>query len=160
MNPIIILQFIVWRHNQHELAEVKKWAGNNGADSVQFKTAQVSYNKDIASLIPSIEKFSRYQKNSSGNYKLKSSIPNECWKMWHSSVMTWDGNIVPCCFDKDSEFKMGNIKNESLRSIWKNDKYKRFRQGILSDRKKNEMCLNCTEGLKIRARKASIIDNK
>ncbi len=159
MNPIIILQFIVWRHNQHELTQVKKWAGIHGAESVQIKTAQISYNKDISSILPTIEKFSRYQKNNSGDYKLKSSIPNECWRMWHSCVMTWDGNLVPCCFDKDASFKMGNIKNETLSSIWSNNKYDTFRQGILSDRKKNEMCLNCSEGLKIRSDKTRYIAN-
>jgi radical SAM protein with 4Fe4S-binding SPASM domain len=150
MNPLLVVQFIVWRHNEHELSEVKKWARENGADLVQLKSAQVSYNKDISSVLPLNEKFNRYSINSSGEIDLKSSIPDKCWKMWHSCVMTWDGYIVPCCFDKDAKFKMGNIKNETFNSIWKNYKYGRFRQEILTNRKKNLMCLNCTEGLKIR----------
>ena len=157
MNPVIVLQFIVWRHNEHELSGVKKWAGSNGANIVQFKTAQVSYTKDASSVLPLNEKFSRYSKNSSGKFQLKSTIPNECWKMWHSCVMTWDGNIVPCCFDKDAEFRMGNLKSETLKSIWNNDKYNHFRQVILSDRKKNNICLNCSEGLNIAVEKSVFV---
>jgi radical SAM protein with 4Fe4S-binding SPASM domain len=150
MNPFIVLQFIVWKHNEHELSHVKKWAVQNGAESVQFKTAQISYNKDMNTLVPINDKFNRYSKNESGRFVLKSSIPNECWRMWHSCVMTWDGNIVPCCFDKDANFKMGNIKTESFNAIWNNYNYNQFRQGILRNRKQKVMCLNCSEGLKIK----------
>jgi radical SAM protein with 4Fe4S-binding SPASM domain len=151
MNPFIVLQFIVWRHNEHELIHVKKWAGENGAESIELKTAQVSYNKDINSVLPLNVKFNRYSTNASGEIVLKSSIPNECWKMWHSCVMTWDGNIVPCCFDKDANYKMGNIRNEAFNFIWNNAKYNQFREGIIANRKKNLMCLNCSEGLNIRS---------
>jgi radical SAM protein with 4Fe4S-binding SPASM domain len=151
LNPYIVLQFIVWRHNEHELTNVKKWAKNNGAELIQIKSAQVSYNKDINNILPQNGRFSRYFKTASGKLEIKSTIPDKCWKMWHSCVMTWNGDFVPCCFDKDAKFVMGNLKNETFLSIWKNEKYNQFRQQILCDRKKNEMCLNCTEGLKIRA---------
>jgi radical SAM protein with 4Fe4S-binding SPASM domain len=157
LTPFIVFQFIIWRHNEHELNNVRNWAGQNGAELVQFKTAQVSYNKDGLSVLPLNPRYNRYRRKQSGAMELKSSIPNECWKMWHSCVMTWDGNIVPCCFDKDAHFKMGNIKNEAFLAIWDNVKYDQFRQGILDNRKENEMCRNCTEGLNISSQRSVLV---
>ena len=30
--------------------------------------------------------------------------------MWSSNVITWDGNVIPCCFDKDGIHTFGSIK--------------------------------------------------
>ena len=34
--------------------------------------------------------------------KVKGGQGNHCWKLWHANVITWDGLVVPCCFDKDA----------------------------------------------------------
>jgi radical SAM protein with 4Fe4S-binding SPASM domain len=69
--------------------------------------------------------------------------------MWNSCVITWDGSIVPCCFDKDAEHTLGNISEYSFESVWKNETYNKFRQTVLESRSKIEMCKNCTEGTKV-----------
>lgn len=148
-SPLIILQFIVWKHNEHEIPKVKKWALEHGADRIEFKTAQISFSENSAELLPSNNKFKRYTISRNGELNIKSSLPNECWKMWHSCVISWDGYVLPCCFDKDAHFKMGNIGSENLYAIWKSSGYNKFREGILTNRKQNEICLNCSEGLKI-----------
>uniref|UniRef100_UPI004037A422 SPASM domain-containing protein n=1 Tax=Algoriphagus halophilus TaxID=226505 RepID=UPI004037A422 len=30
--------------------------------------------------------------------------------MWQGAVVTWDGKVVPCCFDKDANHVMGELK--------------------------------------------------
>lgn len=86
------------------------------------------------------------KKNNLGWYELKNKIKNKCWKMWHSTVITWDGNVVPCCFDKDAIFVMGNLNNQLFSEIWKSNKYVNFRNRLLLNRNEIEMCKNCTEG--------------
>jgi hypothetical protein len=71
--------------------------------------------------------------------------------MWHSCVITWDGNVVPCCFDKDAQHKLGTLKTFSLKEIWLNDAYKKFRSAILKGRKEIDICTNCSEGTKVYA---------
>ncbi|MFH2143656.1 MAG: SPASM domain-containing protein [Bacteroidota bacterium] len=59
------------------------------------------------------------------------------------------GYRVPCCFDKDAEYILGDLSSVSLKEVWKSDQYRQFRQRILDERKNITICNNCTEGLKM-----------
>jgi radical SAM protein with 4Fe4S-binding SPASM domain len=69
--------------------------------------------------------------------------------MWSGSVFTWDGKLVPCCFDKDAQHQLGDIKNQTFRSIWKSERYNLFRNQVFSKRKDIDICQNCSEGSKV-----------
>ncbi|MBC7933862.1 MAG: SPASM domain-containing protein [Rhizobacter sp.] len=148
--PFVFFQFLVVKHNEHQIEEIKQLAKEIGVDEVRFKTAQVyDYENDPNNLIPSIDKFSRYKKNSDGSYKPKNKLANQCWKLWHSNVITWDGLVVPCCFDKDAMHRLGNLKNESFKKVWHNDNYKQFRSELMMGRKNIDICANCSEGVSV-----------
>lgn len=148
--PYIVFQFLVVKPNQHQIKEAEQLAKEIGVDDLAFKTAQIYDYENGNELIPTIDKYARYKKNKSGNYSLKRTAPlTSCWRMWHSAVMTWDGAVVPCCFDKDSEHAMGNIQKQSFKDIWLGSAYNRFRKALLDSRKNISMCENCTEGTKV-----------
>lgn len=148
--PFVFFQFLVVKHNEHQIEEIKQLAKEIGVDEVRFKTAQVyDYENDPNQLIPSISKYSRYTKNSDGTYAAKNKLANRCWKLWHSNVITWDGLVVPCCFDKDAMHRLGNLKNESFKAIWHNPNYKQFRSEIMQSRKNIDICSNCSEGVSV-----------
>lgn len=145
-HPFIVWQFIVFKHNEHQIEEVKRLGKEIGVNQVAIKTAQVYDDEGAEELLPSNPKYNRYQNNS---LELKTPINNECWKMWHSCVITWDGNIVPCCFDKDAEYTLGNISKMSLKEIWHSANYNAFRTTLWKGRKNIPICTNCSEGAKI-----------
>ncbi|MBL6875180.1 MAG: SPASM domain-containing protein [Chitinophagales bacterium] len=147
--PHIIIQFLVVKPNEHEIPEILQLGKDLGVDEVKLKTAQVYDFKNGNELIPSIEQYSRYRKNEDGSYRIKNKLENKCWKLWHSCVVTWDGNIVPCCFDKDAKYEMGSLQTHSFQSIWGNKNYKAFRGQLVNNRKSIDICTNCTEGLKV-----------
>lgn len=147
--PEIIFQMLVVRPNENQIQEVEKIAREIGVDKLILKTAQVYDFENGNPLIPIQSQYSRYQKMSNGKWKLKNELKNQCWKMWHSSVSTWDGKIIPCCFDKDAQYQMGNIQNESFQTIWSNEKYREFRKRILKSRSEIDICQNCSEGTKV-----------
>jgi len=147
--PKVVMQFLVVKHNEHQILEAKKLAKNIGADSIQFKTAQIYDYENGSPLIPEQEKYSRYKMNRNGKYEIKNSLSDQCWRMWHSCVITWDGQVVPCCFDKDAKYKLGNLSNQSFDEIWYSEKYMSFRNSILKSRKQVDICTNCTEGTKV-----------
>jgi radical SAM protein with 4Fe4S-binding SPASM domain len=147
--PFIIFQFLVVKPNEHQLEEVKNLAKEIGVDDVWFKTAQVyDYENDPHQLIPSNEKYSRYKKVN-GNYQLKSSLQNHCWRLWHAPVITWDGLVVPCCFDKDAQHRLGDLKNKSFKEIWNDELYVNFRKDLSRGRRNIDICANCSEGTKV-----------
>lgn len=145
--PFVFFQFLVVKPNEHQIAEIQELAKEIGVDEVRFKTAQVyDYKNDPNQLIPSIEKFSRYKKNKEGDYTVKNSLNNHCWRLWHATVITWDGLVVPCCFDKDAQHNLGDLKGKPFKEIWHNEKYIHFRRQILESRKNIDICANCSEG--------------
>ncbi len=149
--PFIEFQFIVMKQNEHQLDDVLKYGKEVGVDKVVFKTMQVSSYDNALHFLPSKDKHSRYNIDNS-NYKIKSELKNHCFALWRTSVITWDGKIVPCCFDKDADFELGKLNGlpeNGIKVIWKSSAYQNFRKSILTDRKGNSMCNNCTEGLKI-----------
>jgi radical SAM protein with 4Fe4S-binding SPASM domain len=147
--PFVVFQFLVVRQNEHQVEEVKKLGRELGVDQVVFKTAQIYDYENGSDLMPTIAKYSRYKKDAAGKFSIKNKLLNHCWKMWHSCVITWDGKVVPCCFDKDAHHVMGDLNNQSFKTIWQSEKYSSFRSSLLKSRSEIEMCRNCTEGTKV-----------
>ncbi len=148
--PFVFFQFLVVRPNEHQVEEIKKLAAEVGVDEVRFKTAQVyDYENDPNQLIPENVKFSRYKKNKDGKVISKNKLANHCWKLWQANVITWDGLVVPCCFDKDASHQLGDLKMQSFKEIWRNDNYKQFRKELMTSRKNIDICANCSEGISV-----------
>lgn len=147
--PHVIWQFLVVKPNEHQLEEVRRMAAEYGVDELKFKTAQIYDYENGSPLIPENEAYSRYAKQDDGSYAFKGKMDNHCWKLWHGSVMTWDGRINPCCFDKDSTHELGQFGDRSFKDIWENGKYTSFREQLSKSRKSIDICRNCSEGLSV-----------
>jgi len=118
--PYVFFQFLVVRPNEHQMEQAKELAKETGVDGIRFKTAQIyDYEKDPNNLIPQHTNISRYRKKTDGTYESKNHLQNHCWRLWHAPVITWDGLVVPCCFDKDAKHRMGDLKNKPFKEIWK-----------------------------------------
>ncbi|NPA35432.1 MAG: radical SAM protein [Chlorobi bacterium] len=142
--PCVIAQFIVFKHNQDEVEEFEKMAEELGADKTEIKTAQF-YEIDGQNVLPpDKKKFRRYV--SSHELKMKGRMYNHCWKSWMSAVVTWDGNVLPCCYDKDGEYMFGNVDVSDFREIWKGKTADEFRWSILTKKSELDICRNCPEG--------------
>lgn len=150
--PHVVFQFLVVKPNEHQLEDVKKLANDIGVDEVVFKTAQVYDFENGNPLIPENIKYSRYKKNTDGTYSIKNKLLNQCWRMWSSCVVTWDGIVVPCCFDKDAKHQLGDLKHQNFVELWKSDKYQSFRSAVLKSRQEIDICKNCSEGTEVWAK--------
>ena len=147
--PHLIFQFLAVKPNEHEIDDVFKLGKEKGIDEVRIKSAQLYDFKNGNPLMPENEKYSRYKLQSDGTYKLKYKTGDHCWRMWSSSVLTWDGKVVPCCFDKDAKHVLGTLENNQFQEIWKSDPYMSFRQAVLTNRNGIDICQNCSEGAKV-----------
>lgn len=147
--PHVIFQFLVVKPNEHQIPEVYTLAKQIGVDQVVLKTAQIYDYANGSDLIPEQDQYSRYRKMNDGSYTIKNSLDNHCWKMWHSCVITWDGKIVPCCFDKDAHHVLGDLTKNSFEEVWNGEAYNTFRAALLRSRSEIEICKNCTEGTKV-----------
>ncbi len=142
--PYIILQFIVFSTNEHQVGDLKKVARELGVDKLELKTAQVYNYEDGNDLIPSNPDYARYKKEN-GKFKIDNPLNNHCLRMWRGCVITWDGLVVPCCFDKDGSHRMGDLKINSFDEIWRGKAYDDFRRKLFNARSEIDICKNCTE---------------
>lgn len=143
---LLEIQFLVNRHNEGQIKEARKFAREAGA-SLRLKSMQILDSARIDEWMPVNESFKRYRK-ANGRYILKSRLSNRCLRLWVNPVITWDGRVIPCCFDKDAEHVMGDLKTSSFREIWYGEKYSAFRESVLTGRKSIEICRNCTSGIR------------
>jgi len=145
VSPYVELQFLVMCHNEHQMKQMELFAKESGVDKFSFKTAQV-YNFDgESSIIPTLKEKSRYRQLPDGSWVIARKIRNRCHRIWSSLVVTWDGKVVPCCYDKNADYQTGNLLDTSLSVIWKNHLYSSFRKKVLSQRSDIEICRNCGE---------------
>lgn len=144
--PHTVFQFLVVKPNEHQIPRARQLARQIGVDDLWLKTAQIYEPTDSHPLIPAQDKYSRYRRNADGLWEVKHKLDNACWKMWHSCVVTWDGKVVPCCFDKDAQYVMGDLRTQSFRDIWHGPRYQAFRAQLLRGRSAVGMCRNCSEG--------------
>ena len=147
--PHIIFQFLVVRPNEHQIDEVKKLGKKMGVDEVRLKTAQVYDYENGHPLIPENQKYSRYKPLGNGKWTVKNSLDNHCKRMWNGCVITWDGLVVPCCFDKDATHQMGDMKQKPFKEIWNGKMYRNFRAALFKSRSEIDICKNCSEGTKV-----------
>jgi radical SAM protein with 4Fe4S-binding SPASM domain len=147
--PHVVWQFVVFKPNEGQVEAVKKLGKELGVNEVKIKTAQIYDFENGSDLIPETESYSRYKRNGEGKIEIKNKLLNQCWRMWQGCVITWDGKIVPCCFDKDAKYQLGNLDSQSFKSIWYSEPYTNFRRSVLSSRKEIDICTNCTEGTKV-----------
>jgi len=147
--PHVVLQFLVVRPNEHQIPELYKLAEELGIKDVKLKTAQIYDYEQGNPLIPTQEKYSRYAEQADGSYAVKNDLLDHCWKLWHACVITWDGLVVPCCFDKDATHRLGNLKQRDFLDIWQGTPYQTFRSRLLQGRDQIDICTNCTEGCQV-----------
>ncbi len=154
-NPLLRWQFLVMKHNEHEIEEIKQLSKELEVDNLELKSIQIYSKEDVHTFLPENPKYRRY-KVSGDNFELKFGIKNRCRRIWTNAVVNWDGEVAICCFDKDGDFKVGNVKDSSLTHLWKNKKIMKVRNQILKDRKQIPICRNCLEGVKIKIEETKV----
>ena len=151
----IELQTLRLKTNEHEWEWIKKNYKQLGATHLAFKTAQLYDFEHGHPLMPTSERYSRYRKTTDGTYIHKKSSPLHstlytihrasgapCLRLWSGCVITTNGDVLPCCYDKDHRHALGNITTHSLREIFHSNKANALRRQILCGHLP-EMCKNC-----------------
>lgn len=139
--PLVELQCLLFKHTEHSKEKIQEIGNTYSVDIVTFKTVQL-YDTENLDLLPS-QKNSRYILQN-GKLELAGPIKNSCWRMWSSIVISWQGNVIPCCFDKNHDFAYGNCNDISIKEIQNSIITKNFKTKVHSQRKNIKMCRNCT----------------
>ena len=153
--PLIELQFIVMKHNGHQIDQMRKIAGELGADRFIAKTVGINptdpnFQRLAEELLPMDLSESRYERRPDGSLALKGEPARGCEYIYSTAVINSNGNVVPCCYDIHSDYVMGNAFEEPLGGIWCGEKFQAFRRRVRRSRGSIPMCGMCPEGRVIR----------
>ncbi len=146
--PLVEVQFIAFRHNVHEIPLFLRWAYQIGVERASVKKAQLlqpsaeSYNEWIP------PEASRYTVEPNGEVQLTGPLPQGCWRLWRAAEITWDGQVLPCCFDKNADHAFGKVQQGFFHEVWHSPAAHRFRKTVFRHRESIDICRNCSEGIK------------
>ena len=136
----IELQCLRLRTNEHEWERFRREYKRLGADRLVFKTAQLYDYRNGHPLIPTNLRYSRYIQGTDGLWHRR-RLGKGCWRVWSGVVVTTDGDVLPCCYDKAHAHAYGNSKEKSLRELFANDRARAFRQAAIQQQP--DICQEC-----------------
>ena len=152
--PHIEWQFIVMRHNEHQIDDARKLGAELGVDSVILKNVDFPHGMDdrqeAERWLP--REHPEYQREDPF-YKPYQEDGQRCWRLWRSAVVNWDGGLAPCCYLTDKSDDFGDVNSDSIQRIWNGDKYTTargmFKNGYVPQ--KWVGCMSCSVYLGSRA---------
>lgn len=154
-NPLLRWQFLVMKHNEHEIDKIKKMAAELQVDNLELKSIQIYSKDDVHNFLPRNPKYRRY-KIVGDNFELKFGVKNRCRRIWTNAVVNWNGDVAICCFDKEGKYYVGNLQDSELKQLWKNHSIMKIRNQILKDRIAIPICRNCLEGVSIKIEETKV----
>lgn len=150
--PLIIWEFLIFRHNENMINNAKIQAKEIGFDKFVVKyfrsdmgieLFQSDQEKIIGSKkwLPTSDSMSRF------DYKKekKKIKPQSCIFLWTQGTINWNGSVSPCCAVYDEAHDFGNaFEVHSFLKIWNNDKFKEARSIVKNNTSQNNcVCSNC-----------------
>ena len=138
--PIIELQVLRLKTNEHEWVQFKREYKRLGADRLVFKTAQLYDYASGHPLMPSNPRYSRYILGSDGSYHRR-KLSKRCFRVWSGAVVTTSGEVLPCCYDKAHAYAYGNITERPLAELFSSEKAQAFRRAAWKEQP--DICKEC-----------------
>jgi len=136
-HPFVEWQFIVFRHNEHEVDATETMAYEIGINKF---TPLPAYTED-KSWIPEGK---QYKQELFNPERLK-----DCERPWTHYNVRADGGVASCCYEFAKKDDFGDIHKSKFREIWNNDFFQTSRRLITQKRKNkpleesNIICHDC-----------------
>jgi radical SAM protein with 4Fe4S-binding SPASM domain len=136
----IELQVLRLKSNEHEWRAFRKEYKALGADRLVFKTAQLYDYRHGHPLMPSEPRYRRYEQHADGLWYRK-PLGKGCFRVWSGVVIAANGDILPCCYDKDHAHAYGNLRTASLRELFSGPAARTFRTQAMQETP--QICQEC-----------------
>lgn len=139
-SPHIEFQFLVFKHNQHEVPQVGEFARKLGCDSFRISAPYIDLSKKDEFLADD-------NKYVLGRYKAKNESAlikkQRCFWLWRAMVINWNGDIDPCC-GKNLHGAFANIFNDGLNKSWNNINYQSARRDVVGKKQSSDAKTVCS----------------
>ncbi len=144
--PRVNLRFVLMRHNEHQVPEIRRVARELGVDFLTFKTVDMPPARGAAldrAYRPNEAGFRRYRYEGDGFERVRA--PFECLRPWKRLSMDAHGRVVSCEYDYKALHPFGDTSTHgSLLGAWKGAKAGAFRHHFARGHNDYEFCRGCT----------------
>lgn len=149
--PKIMWQFLVMKHNEHEMRMLEEVRQKLGVDELALGNVRSDMGKEVftsdkekvagtQNWLPSTDSLSRYD-YAKGERKNKK---NSCGFLWFVSIVNWNGSVAPCCGNYNEKFDFGNAFEKGFKAVWNSEKYIAARTAVAKMQpQSNTVCDNC-----------------
>jgi radical SAM protein with 4Fe4S-binding SPASM domain len=141
--PNIVLQFVVMKDNEHEVASIMDFAKESGVDEVALTPVIINdfFTLEKGDLISRyLPEHSQYKQYKRMGERILQRKPTIC--VWaFQSVVLYNGDVTVCCFDFDGTLVIGNAFEGGFLKVWNSEKYRKFRRNII--KRKFSLCKQC-----------------
>lgn len=147
--PVIEIQFIVMKHNMHQIGSAESLAQYLEVDSFRTKMFDATFAdigiEEAKRLLPEGEVDTHYRWVDGKMVSAFATNKNFCPFVWDTATLTWDGHMIPCVFDEKASTVVGDAFHlgNKFMDVWNSDKFVAFRKSILKHRKAIPLCKEC-----------------
>lgn len=148
--PFVVLRFIVMKHNEHEVRDLKEFARGLGVDALSVRTLLTyddgrycATSRDGTRFLPENTAYHRFDYDPKTHARIRRAR-NPCKALWNNPAVHRDGKVCPCTFDPHEKWVMGDLNRQSFRDIWFGPAYRRFRSRFRRHYRAIELCRDCT----------------
>jgi len=128
--PTVEWQFLVMKHNEHQMEEARRLSSDVGVDRLRFTAAGLPFdelvNMDLAAQwLPENPAYHTYHPSTIDRQGYL--YDERCFYLYRAMTINPDGGVAPCCavYHGDSDF--GNLVEDSLDDVWNNGHYRSSR---------------------------------
>jgi len=145
--PFIEAQFLVMKHNQHEIDEFGRMFKKIGVNKIVLKTFNAYMSgyedrKKNLKYLPTNVNYSRY-KTTEAKELFDFYKSSHCVWAWENVVINSNGDIALCCHDYNADLGLGNIFKD--KNWWNNENRRKIQDKIKNN--KNAFCKHCNIGI-------------
>lgn len=129
--PVIEWQFLVMRHNEHEMEAARRLASEIGVDVVRFSSAGMPFDRltDAKMAEPWMPRSAQYRDFDPARLgpECRSFDARHCHYLYRSMTISPDSSVSPCCVIHASADDFGALGADGLAGVWNNDAYRSAR---------------------------------
>ncbi len=127
--PRIVIQPVVFKHNETEIPKIKSLAKDLGVDMTirQGTLGGAGQSPPIMKDAKLIEQWLSQDEDYHKEYNYLNGKPylkdEACYYLWKGITVNWDGSVFPCCWLYENKYSLGNILEQDFKTIWNNEMY-------------------------------------
>lgn len=126
---------------EYDIEEFEDYLLKGVVDDLQKALKEIETSTAVIAELHIQPLYQYIQDYNDNNLKYKTT-KESCYMPWHNCYVTWEGDVVPCCYFYDKQVCFGNVLDEPFKKIWNNQKYKNFRKDMSKHRTK-KICQTC-----------------